>query len=232
MSPTTTNTEALRVRSTPKADATRRRIYEAALEMFREKGFEQTTMRDIARQAGVALGAAYYYFDSKDAIVLAFYHEMQESGHQPTLDAIAQHRKLRDRIRVVLEKRFELLAPNLKFLGALFKHSPDINDPLSPFSAETSSIREKAIGLFEVALAGSEVKVPTDLLPHLPRLLWLYQLGLILFWIYDRSEERKRTTILTEKSLSLVVNLIRMSGLPLMRPVRRIVLELLEVVAP
>jgi len=224
--------EVVRTRSTPKAEETRRRIYEAALQMFREKGFEQTTMRDIARQAGVALGAAYYYFDSKDAIVLAFYEEMQERGHQTTLDAIAAHRKLHDRIRVVLEKRFELLAPNLKFLGALFKHSPDVDDALSPFSKETQSIREKAIELFRVAVEGSEVKVPPDLMPHLPRLLWLYQLGLILFWIYDRSEERKRTKILLEKSLSLVVNLVRVSGLPLMRPVRRTVLELLEVVAP
>src|SRR5579859_3985011 len=185
-----TITEAVRSRSTPKADATRRRIYESALEMFREKGFEQTTMRDIARQAGVALGAAYYYFDSKDAIVLAFYHDMQESGHQVTLDAIAEHKKLRDRIRVVLEKRFELLAPNLKFLGALFKHSPDAADPLSPFSKETSSIRERAVELFQVAISGADIKVPADLMPHLPRFLWLYQLGLILFWIYDRSEAR------------------------------------------
>lgn len=231
MNSASTISEAVRVRPTSKADATRRRIYEAALEMFREKGFEQTTMRDIARKASVALGAAYYYFSSKDAIVLAFYQEMQESGHQPTLDAIAAHRKLRDRVRVVLERRFDLLAPNLKFLAALFKHSPDTNDPLSPFSNETNSIREKAIELFRVALEGSDITVPADLMPHLPRLLWLYQLGLILFWIYDRSEERKRTTVLMNKSLGLVVTLIRLSGLPLMRPVRRNVLELLEVVA-
>ena len=232
MSTVVNPSEAVRARSTPKAEETRRRIYEAALQMFREKGFEQTTMRDIARQAGVALGAAYYYFSSKDAIVLAFYQEMQERGHQPTLDAIAARRKLRDRIRAVLEKRFELLAPNLKFLGALFKHSPDVDDALSPFSKETQSIREKATELFRVAIEGSELKVPQDLMPHLPRLLWLYQLGLILFWIYDRSEDRKRTTVLMEKSLSLVVNLIRVSGLPLMRPVRGSILELLEVVIP
>jgi AcrR family transcriptional regulator len=232
MSTVANPSEAVRTRSTPKAEETRRRIYEAALQMFREKGFEQTTMRDIARRAAVALGAAYYYFASKDAIVLAFYEEMQERGHQSTLDAIAGHRKLRDRIRVVLEKRFELLFPNLKFLGALFKHSPDVADSLSPFSAETQPIREKAIELFKVAIEGSDVKVSPDLMPHLPRLLWLYQLGLILFWIYDRSEERKRTTVLMEKSLSLVVNLVRVSGLPLMRPVRRTVLELLEVVTP
>jgi AcrR family transcriptional regulator len=226
-----TNAEIIRARSTPKANETRRRIYEAALEMFREKGFEQTTMRDIARQAGVALGAAYYYFDSKDAIVLAFYQEMQDRGHQPTLDAMAKERKLPDRILVVLEKRFELLAPNLKFLAALFKHSPDTADPLSPFSAETLSIREKAVELFQVAITGDDVKVPADLAVHLPRLLWLYQLGLVLFWIYDRSEGRKQTGVLMKKSLSLIVNLIRLSGLPLMRPVRRAVLELLEVVA-
>ncbi|MBV9074721.1 MAG: TetR family transcriptional regulator [Acidobacteria bacterium] len=231
MTITTTANEAVRARSTPKAEATRRRIYDAALEMFRDKGFEQTTMRDIARQAGVALGAAYYYFDSKDAIVLAFYQENEESGHQPTLDAIAQEKKLRDRIRVVMERRFELLEPNLKFLGALFKHSPDATDPLSPFSDETRPIRERAIELFRVATSDADVKVPADLVPHLPRLLWLYQLSLILFWIYDRSEEKKGTMLLMEKSLALVVNLIRLSGLPLMRPVRRTVLELLEVVA-
>jgi AcrR family transcriptional regulator len=221
--------DALRVRPTPKAEGTRRRIYEAALEMFRDKGFEQTTMRDIARQAGVALGAAYYYFSSKEAIVLAFYQEMQESGHQPTLDAMSAHRKLRDRIQVVLEKRFELLEPNLKFLGALFKHSPDAADPLSPFSEETRAIREKAIELFRAAIDGANVKVPPDLMPHLPRLLWLYQLSLILFWIYDRSAGKTRTKLLMEKSLALVVTLVRLSGLPLVRPLRRTALELLEI---
>ncbi len=225
-------TEVVRTRSTPKAEETRRRIYEAALESFRIRGFEQTTMRDIARQAGVALGATYYYFASKEAIVLAFYEEMEQRGDQATREALANHKKLRDRLRVIIQKRFELLEPNFRFLGALFKHSPDTDDPLSPFSAETQPIRDKAIGLFQTAIESGDVKVPADLMPHLPRLLWLYQLGLILFWIYDKSDGRQRTTMLMDKSLALVVNLIRVSGLPLMRPVRKTILELLEVVAP
>lgn len=226
-----TSTEPRLARGTVKADATRSRIYEVALQLFREKGFDQTTMRDIARQAEVALGATYYYFGSKEAIVLAFYREMQERGHQATLDALARRHKLRDRIHVVLEKRFDLLAPNLKFLAALFKHSPDAEDTLSPFSQENKPIRDKAIDLFRAALDGADVKVPPDLAPHLPRMLWLYQLTLILFWIYDRSEKKKSTVRLMDKTLSLIVTLIRVSGLPLMRPVRRTVLEVLEVVA-
>jgi len=62
----------LKSRATPRAEDTRRKIYESALSLFREKGFKQTTMRDIAAKAGVALGGAYYYFSTKDAIVLAF----------------------------------------------------------------------------------------------------------------------------------------------------------------
>jgi len=56
-----------------KSEETRERILEAALKLFHDRGFDATTMRDIAARAGMATGAAYYYFDSKDAIVLSFY---------------------------------------------------------------------------------------------------------------------------------------------------------------
>ena len=66
-----TNT-TIKPRVTSRAEDTRRKIYEAAMQLFREKGFEETTMRDIAAKAGVALGGTYYYYSSKDSIVLAF----------------------------------------------------------------------------------------------------------------------------------------------------------------
>jgi len=225
------NVVTMKTRPTPRAEDTRRRIYEAALKLFREKGFEQTTMRDIAAKAGVALGAAYYYFSAKEAIVLAFYQEMQESSQETILEAMAGHKKLKDRLRCVMEKRLELLAPNRKFCDALFRHAPDTADPLSPFSAETRPIRERAIEHLRVALEGSDVKVPADLQSQLPYLLWLYQMAIILFWLYDRSPQQERTRKLMEKSLGLVVNLLRLSGMPLMKPLRKTVLELVETVA-
>lgn len=223
---------AMKVRPTPRAEDTRRKIYEAALELFREKGFEQTTMRDIAAKAGVALGGAYYYFASKEAIVLAFYHQMQEGSHEDILKAMAGHKKLKDRIRCVLEKRFAVLSPNRKFCDALFRHAPDRDDPLSPFSEETRPIREGSIEHLRIALEGGDVKVPADLKTQLPYLLWLYQMGIILFWLYDRSPGQQRTEKLLEKSLGLLVTLLKLSGLPLMKPVRKTALELVETLAP
>lgn len=221
----------MKTRPTPRAEDTRRRIYEVAMQLFREKGFEQTTMRDIAAKAGVALGGAYYYYSSKEAIVLAFYQEMQEGHHEEILEAIATEKKLKDRIRRVLEKRFEILAPNRKFCDALFRYAPDSKNPLSPFSEQTRPIRERAMEHLRFAAEGGDVKIPADLKPQLPYLLWLYQMGLILFWLYDHSEKQQRTHTLMEKSLGLLVNLLKLSGLPLMKPIRKTVLELVETIA-
>lgn len=222
-----TNT-TIKSRVTPRAEDTRRKIYEAAMELFREKGFEETTMRDIAGKAGVALGGAYYYFSSKDAIVLAFYREMQETSTPVVGEALANKKKLKERIRAVVDQRLRLLAPNRKFCAALFRHAPDGADPLSPFSEESRLIRDAAIEQMRAAIEGGDVKIPADLKPRLPYLLWLYQMALIMFWLYDRSPDQERTQRLMEKSLGLLVNLLRISSLPLMKPLRKAALELVE----
>src|ERR1700745_693274 len=218
----------IKPRVTSRAEDTRRKIYEAAMELFREKGFEETTMRDIAAKAGVALGGAYYYFSSKDAIVLAFYREMQETSTPLVGGALTDKKKLKERIRAVLDQRLKLRAPNRKFCAALFRHAPDGADPLSPFSEESRLIRDAAIEQMRVALEGGDVKIPADLRPRLPYLLWLYQMALIMFWLYDRSPNEEKTQKLMDKSLGLLVNLLRVSSLPLMRPLRKTVLELVE----
>lgn len=221
-------TTTIKPRVTARAEDTRHKIYEAAMEMFREKGFEETTMRDIAAKAGVALGGTYYYFSSKDAIVLAFYHEMQQTSTSAVSDALLEKKKLKDRIRAVFNERLKLLEPNRKFCAALFRHAPDGSDPLSPFSQETRLIRDAAIEQMKIAMDGGDVKIPPDLKPRLPYLLWLYQMALIMFWLYDRSPNQEKTQKLMDKSLGLLVNLLRVSSLPLMRPLRKTVLELVE----
>ena len=221
-------TATIKPRVTARAEDTRRKIYEAAMEMFREKGFEETTMRDIAAKASVALGGTYYYFSSKDAIVLAFYHEMQEASTSLVNDALADRKKLKERLRALLDQRLKLLEPNRKFCAALFRHAPDGSDPLSPFSEQTRLIRDAAIGQMKMAMDGGDVKIPPDLKHRLPYLLWLYQMALIMFWLYDRTPNQEKTQKLLDKSLGLLVNLLRVSSLPLMRPLRKTVLELVE----
>jgi AcrR family transcriptional regulator len=213
-----------------KSEETRVRILDAAVGLFRERGFEAAPMREIASAAGVATGAAYYYFESKDAIVLAFYDRSQREMEPLVEAAIAERRDFEGRLRAMIEVKLNYFAPDRGLLRALAAHT-DPAQPLSPFSAETREIRERDVQFFEKLLAGSRMKVPGDLGPLLPRMLWMYQMGLILFWIYDRSEGQSRTRKLVEKSAAVVSKLIRLSGFPLLRPARKAIVELVEVVA-
>jgi AcrR family transcriptional regulator len=212
-----------------KSEETRTRILEAALSVFRERGFERATMREIATAAGVAVGAAYYYFESKDAIVMAFY-ERSQGEMRPQIEALLERSKtLESRLRAVISTKFECFGPNRKLLGALSAHS-DPEHPLSPFSKETSEIREQDIGFFARAVSDSGVKLTVGVEPYLPRLLWMYQMGLILFWVYDHSEEQRRTMVLYEKTLKMILVALKLAGIPLLRPLHRLAAELLEVV--
>ena len=212
-----------------KSEETRTRILEAALAVFRERGFERSTMREIATTAEVAVGAAYYYFESKDAIVMAFY-ERSQSQMRPEIEALLDKSKtLEARLRAIISTKFECFGPNRKLLGALSAHA-DPEHPLSPFSSETKTIREQDIAFFSRAVADSAVKLPSNIKPYLPRLLWMYQMGLILFWVYDRSENQKRTMLLYEKTLKMILVTLKLAGIPLLRPLHRLAAELLEVV--
>ncbi|HYK17453.1 MAG TPA: TetR family transcriptional regulator [Bryobacteraceae bacterium] len=215
-------------RAARKSEATRGRILESALNLFRERGFDESTMRDIASAAGVATGAAYYYFESKEALVMAFYQEANIAMHERIQAALSKKTELKSRLRAVVDVKFDYFAPNRKFLGALLRHAADPEHPLSPFSNETREIRERDMLHFSEALDGSNLRLPEDLRPHLPKLLWLSQMGLILFWIYDRSENQARTERLVDKSLGIVASLLKLSKSPFLRPVRRTAIELLE----
>jgi AcrR family transcriptional regulator len=212
-----------------KSEETRVRILEAALVLFRQRGFEQTTMREIAKESGVALGGAYYYFDSKDALVMAFYERAQEELDPLLEAALSKTQGLEARLRAAIEVKLEYFDANRKLLGALSAHI-DPQHPLSPFSQATRTMRERDFDRLAAAIDGAKIRIPDDLRTHLPRVLWLYQMGLLLFWVYDSSPGQTKTRQLFQKTLSIVVNLIKLSSLPLMRPVRKIATELLETV--
>ncbi|HEU4387636.1 MAG TPA: helix-turn-helix domain-containing protein, partial [Blastocatellia bacterium] len=83
---------------TRKAEKTRAAILEAALELFRERGYEQTTMRAIAEKAGVALGNAYYYFHSKEHLIQAFYDRTQDEQREASRALLEREPDLKERL--------------------------------------------------------------------------------------------------------------------------------------
>jgi len=218
-------------KNTPKAEETGRKILDSALELFREKGFEPTTMRDIAQKAEVATGAAYYYYSSKDAIVADFY-QRSCAEMQPQIEAALAHAKgLEKRLHELIAVKLAYFAPNRGVLRSLLRNGADPRHPLSPFSPDTAAIREIDIAWFRRILTDCGMRIPRDLEPHLPGVLWFFQMGVIFFWVIDESPRQTRTVRLLELATKSVVFLLRVSALPLMRPLRKTALQLIEIVS-
>ena len=217
-------------KATPKAEETGLKILQAALTLFREEGFDKATMRDIAAKAGVATGAAYYYYPSKDAIVMDFYRRSCMDMQPKIQAAMEQVGGLEARLRELIRVKLVHFAPNRGVLRALLRNGADPKYPLSPFSPETAEIRDIDIAWFRRALIDCGVRIPRDLEPQLPGVLWFFQMGVIFFWVIDESPETARTSRLLELAAKSATALIKLSALPLMRPVRRTALEIVELV--
>lgn len=218
------------VKPAAKSEETRARIVAAALSSFRERGFEATTMRDIAGEAGVATGAAYYYFPSKEAIVMDFYQRSCEEMQPKIEHALTNATGLETRLCELIRVKLDVFEPNRGVLRALLRNGADPKHPLSPFSPQTKELRDIDIAWFRSVLTDCGVRIPKDLAPHLPGVLWFFQMGVIFFWVIDESAHQARTDRLLHIAARSVTALIRISALPLMRPVRKAALELIDIV--
>jgi AcrR family transcriptional regulator len=192
---------------------TRSLILQTALASFRDRGYDQTTMRGIAQSAGVSLGNAYYYFGSKEELVQEFYVEIQ-AGHRRRAAAALRSRDFVERLRGVLHAGIDEMVPYHSFAGSFIKVAISPSSASSPFSPQSAAAREAAIGLFREVVDGSASRVRGALARDLPTLLWLAYLGITVFWVYDTSPEQARTRRLVDATARLVGGLATVAWLP------------------
>jgi len=212
-------------RTQARSAETRQLILDCALGLFRRRGFEETTMRQIAAEAGLSLGAAYYYFASKEAIVLAYYQRHQDE-HAARFERDVERAGAApgvERVRILLTSKLAILRRDRRLLtalfGVLFQSVGQPGAPLSVFSADTAPVRRAAIDLCRRALGGDDEILTLS--------LWLAQLGLILYFVHDRSPKQEKTERLLDGAVSLMAPLLAAAASPLAAPLRARLTDLL-----
>lgn len=212
---------------TAKAQVTRAHLLSTALRIFRERGLEGATMRELAAAAGSSLGSAYYYFPSKEAIIQAYYDDVQAEHSRRLAVALAEKEfDLKDRLRAAFHSKLDILQGDRKLLGALFRYTGEPHHPLSVLGDGTRKNRQESMSVFATAI-GDE-RLPDDIRALLPTALWALHLGILLYFIYDDSPEQQRTRRLVDSVLALVVRVISLAKLPILKPVRGSILTLLR----
>ena len=215
-----------------KAKATKKKILDTSLKLFLEEGYEKATMRNIAKLANLTAGATYYYFPTKEHIIFHFYTQTFEEQLKTVERVLNNQKKLQDRISAVLKAHLDMARPYHEVSKALFKVAADPAHPLSPYSKESREFRERDIGILREVIDGTTDKVPNIIKGKLPDLLWLYKIGIILFWIHDHSPAQRKTYNLIDRSSVLLVKIISISNLPLIRNFINQLVELIDEFKP
>lgn len=209
-----------------RSQQSRQMIFESALALFRENGYEKTTMRDIAAKAGVAVGAAYYYFRKKEDLVHEYYLMLEEGSAAEVVRLKNSTSSFKARITGIISFKLHQVTPDRSLTKILARIASDPDNELSPFSRETQHIRDQAIQMMEQLAEGSDVKCGSELRPHVARLIWLLFMGMIFFWIQDRSPSQKQTEKLSKIAVDLTDKVLWLSSLPLTGPINRLTIEL------
>ena len=205
--------------ATAEGAATKRRLYDAAIGLMARKGYESTTLRDVAKEAGVSVGLLYRYFPSKRAVIVALYEDLST---EYASRALAMPRgKWRERFLFALTTSLEVLAPHrtaLKGLVPVLVGDPDEG----VFAPGLAFSRERVQRVFELAVSEATDSPSAPLAPALGRLLYLVHLAVLLWWLLDRSARQRATSAL----VGLARQILPSAALTLrLSPVRRLLLS-------
>lgn len=188
------------------------------MRLIAQRGYEATTLRDIANEAGVSVGLLYRYFPSKQAVIIALYDEL--SSEYARRAAGMPPGKWRDRFIFALATSLRVLEPHrvaLRALAPVLVGDPDDG----VFSERTAFSRQRVQPVFEDAVIGASDAPKQPLAAALGRLLYLVHLAVLLWWLFDKSARQRATTAL----VSLTEQLLPSATLALrVPPVRRFVI--------
>ena len=200
---------------TPQGAAARDRLYATAVRLIASRGYDATTLRDIAKEAEVSVGLLYRYFPSKQAVVIALYDELsseyaRQVGEMPL-------GRWRDRFIFALNTSLHVLKPHKVALRALTPVL--VGDPEEGiFSASTAFSRLRVQQVFEEAVVGSSDAPKQPLSEALGRLLYLVHLAVLLWWLLDKSSNQRATAALVSLTQQLLPSAAVTVRVP---PVRR-----------
>jgi AcrR family transcriptional regulator len=187
-------------------DETRKRILKVSQKQFAQQGFEQTTTRDIARDANIAVGTLFNYFPTKESIVEnlvdegcnraaeRFAAQLECDGQK---DSCTLEEEMFSHVAAVLRE----LKPYRKYLPAVLETS------LSPLATDQagdhSSLRAAHLEIVSQILLRHSTQEAVS--PIAIQLYWTLYTGVLVFWASDSSPRQEDSLALLDQSLSMFV---------------------------
>ena len=195
-------------------EKTRQQILTAALELFRKKGFFQTTTKEISRRAKIAEGTLFNYFRTKEDLALYFFE--QEIADLITwfeTDRGMQDAPLPEKLFGIILRHLDRISPYEDFIGAVYLRALLPSSKLNPASLESQALNIHYLRFIREVLAGAETAGEIPSVGDLGAYgFGLFHLGMITYWLNDRSPGKENTLATLDRSLKLATTFMRKKG--------------------
>ena len=195
-------------------EKTKQAILEAALKLFAEKGFYQTTTKAISRKAGIAEGTLFNYFPTKEDLALYFFEQELDAviewyKHDSRIRRAALHEKL----FAIIQQSLDRLSPYEEFLGAVYLRSLTPTSKLSPWNLQSQERHVRYLRFIRDILAEAETDEEIPCFGDFGAYAFgLFHMAMITHWLQDRSRGKEQTLALLDRCLKLAAHFLRNKG--------------------
>lgn len=192
-------------------EQTKQRILQAALDLFREKGMEGTTTREISRRAGIAEGTLFNYFKTKEDLALYFFQkETDDLIRWFHGEKRLAHAPLAERLFAIVHRQLEYIEPYEDFIGAVFWRSLQPTSRLHPLNLESEELRVRYLRFVRDILGEAEEAGEIPAVGSIGAYAFgIFYLGIVTFWLQDRSRGKQKTLALLDRCLNVGTHFVK-----------------------
>ena len=105
-----------------KKEKNRRQLIECAVDLFKEKGFTETSIDEITTMADVSRGTLYNYFPDKESILVGYFQNRIASARKGLDARLSIARDIREQLGILIDSIHQILADDLDLAGIYFRY--------------------------------------------------------------------------------------------------------------
>ena len=190
-------------------EKTKIKILKSAVDLIIEKGFENTTLREIAKEAGVSNPTIYNYFPSKEKLLFGYIEQKHKEAVE-ILESIEDFNTytLREQLQTLIDTELELYLEDREFvqqIADMVFNSSSLK--LGKLYSTNELFVQTVRGMLYIAIEAGEIEQP-PFLDYLPTLFWDYYIMVVAYWLKDDSEMFENTTAFIDHSLAVIESLL------------------------
>ena len=189
--------------------ATQTRILEVAQRLFRDKGFVDATIRDIAAEVGMATGTLFNYFASKEQVAVALAETAIRDAEQEFARKRREPASLREDLFLQAATQLRRLRPLRKFIQPVIETA--LAAPVFAGDARDSQ-RLPAEQLQAVAEILRIHRIDPERWSMTAPIYWALYVGVLTFWGRDTSPKQEDSLAMLDQAVNMFVTWLESDG--------------------